>query len=802
MNLLRDLRYGVRILTRNRLFALAALAVIALGIGATTAVFSVVRAVLFRPLPYSQPAALVALRADSGRGTQQPGLSTQEFVALRERTDLFDTLATIVGVDANLTGVDDMELVPAASFSDDLFGTLGVSSALGRLPSSQDDVRSQFVATIAISYELWQRRWQGDPSIIGRRIEVNNFVTTVAAVIPKGFELNFGPGVSVPRHVDVWFPNDTRNDTPTAIQHAAIGRLRRGVTVRAAQNAINILATRFVADHLGDYKTGPLRLTVVPLIDDVVRDVKPGLVALAGAVAFVLLVACANLTNLLLARACSRTREFAIRTAVGASRAHVIRQLTIESLLLAAIGGAAGVLLASWGVDILTRLAPAAVPRINAVRIDGTVVLFAAGVSVAASLVFGLVPAWQTTRTDIVGTLKHDPAARSSVTRGLLVASQLALSLILLVGAGLMMRTFIRTRAISPGYDAPRILTMSTQLAFRQFRTSEDRQAFYQRAVAAVKALPGVASASLVSPLPLADYVTYRRVAIGPDAPEIVTYQPTVFPDYFRTMGIRLRDGREFTATDAVTPQGMPIIIDHMLAGQLWPGLRAVGRRLLLSPHPTTEQWGDIVGVVDHVRAQDLHAEGLPQIYVSYLHRPSVTMAMVVRTQGDPRRLAASVKQTVERLRPGRPSHQARPLQESVDAQRAGSEFIFAVLAAFAGLALILTALGLYGVVAYSTARRTREIAVRRALGASARGVVTLVVREGAGWICLGLAAGALGARGLSRSLESLLFEVRPTDAATFILVALLLTIVALVAAVIPAISAVRVDPLLALRSE
>jgi predicted permease len=545
-----------------------------------------------------------------------------------------------------------------------------------------------------------------------------------------------------------------------------------------------------------------MRLTVSGLSDDLVRDVRPALLALAGAVTFVLLVACANLTNLLLTRACARTRELAVRTAVGASRGQIVGQLAIESLVLAAAGGAAGALVASWGVSALMRFAPLSMPQRESVAVSPGLVLFAIGLSLACALVFGLVPAWQVTRTDLATSLKFDPAARSRVTRGLLISGQIALSLVLLVGAGLMARTFMMLTRSSLGYQADRVLTMRAQLAFRKFSKREDMLAFYQRAVAAVSAIPGVERASVMSPPMLRDFVTYRRVALDGRAAEIATTTFTVFPDFFRTMGISLREGREFAADDKTTPARTPVIIDRGLAGQLFPGRSAIGRPVLLSPHATSEQWGEVVGVVDHIRSTDVRTDGLPQLYVTWPHRPSTDMMFVVRAHGDPRTIAGDVRNTVERLGPGRPAHPPEPLQQLVDDQRADTRFALFVLSAFAALALLLTAVGVYGVVAYATARRTREIAVRRAIGASAPQIVALVIGEGLAWTAAGVVAGAFGARVLARSLGSLLYGVSATDAPTFVAVAALLTAVALAAAAIPAIRSTRVDPMLALRSE
>ncbi|HEY2153858.1 MAG TPA: ABC transporter permease [Vicinamibacterales bacterium] len=801
MNLVRDLRFAIRLLARNRAFAIAAILVVALGTGATAAVFTVVRAVLLRPLPYAKPDRIVAVRVDSSRGTQQTTLTTQEFQAVEARSDLFESVASYTGVDGSLTGVDDMEILSAASITETFFDVLGVTPFLGRTLTLKQDFGPQFVSGVMISYELWQRRWHGDATLIGRHIEFNNIDAAVVGIMPAGFSLQFGPGAGVGRHVDLWFPYAV-GGAATVPCCPAIARLRDGVTLAQARGALRELARGLVAAHPGDYRTGTMTMTATTLPEDLVRDIRPALLALTGAVVFVLLVACANLTNLLLTRACARTRELAVRTAIGASRGQLVRQLVVESVVLAAIGGAAGSLVATWGVHTLMLFAPASMPQRDSVTVDFRVTLLAIGLSLTSALIFGLVPAWQVTRTDLTASLKADPAARSKVTRGLLVSGQLALSLMLLVGAGLMARTFLTLTRAPLGYQPERILLLRGQLAFRKFPARDQLIAFQQRAVDALAALPGVERASAMTPPMLHDILIYRRVALRGDTPETATVTTTVFPDFFRAMGITLRDGREFTADDKTTKERTPVIVDRGLADQLFPGRSAIGRFVLLSPHATSEQWAEIVGVVDHIRLNDVRADGLAQLYVTAPHRPSTDVTFVVRTTGDPRALALDVKNTVERLGPGRPAHVAEPLQDLVDAQRADTRFALFVLGTFAVLALVLTAVGVYSVVAYSTARRTREIAVRRAIGASPFHIVTLVVGEGLGWTALGIAAGAFGARILARSLASLLYGIGTTDVPIFVATAIGLGAIALVASALPAIRAVRVPPMLALRSE
>jgi putative ABC transport system permease protein len=479
-----------------------------------------------------------------------------------------------------------------------------------------------------------------------------------------------------------------------------------------------------------------------------------------------------------------------------------MRQLVTESVLIAALGGAAGLVLASLSVRALMGLAPGDLPHRELVGIDAVVVLFSLAVTAGSCLAFGLVPAWHAAQWDVNRSMKEDPASRSTVTRGALVAGQLALALVLLVGAGLLARTFISLRQAPLGYDPSRLLTAHVQLTFSRFRERDARLAFYDRVAAAVRALPGVEAVGFAVPGPLDGLTVYRRVAVDGQAAEIATYQPTVLPGYFDAMRIRLRDGRDFLAGEKTTRDRTPIIVDDGLARLLVPDGRAVGQRVLLSPHASSEQWAEIVGVVDHVRVQDVRNDGLPQLYVSFDHRQMFNSSLVVRTSGDPHAMTSAVKQTVEQLGPGRPVHKVAALQDLVDAQRADTRFALLVLTVFAALALVLTAIGVYGVVAYATSRRTREIALRLALGADARTIVALVVREGALWTALGLTAGIVGARVLTQSLTALLVDVTPGDPVTFAAVVALVAATAIVATIIPALRAVRVDPMLALRAE
>jgi putative ABC transport system permease protein len=804
MTIWRDLRFGFRLLARNPSYSIAALAVMALGIGATTAVFSVVRAVLLQPLPYREPDRLVLFRADGPGVARQALLTSYELEAIRARPDLFESVAVIGESEGNLTSPDDMEAVPGASASENFFETLGVKPLLGRAVS-RVDFGVQWVTGVDISYELWQRRWQGDPAVVGKPIEVNNIPMTVIGVMPRGFRVNLGPGVVLPTRIDVWYPRGAGYDVDPARSHIAIARLKAGVAVAAAQSAVDGVVRQVAAAHAASYSTGPVRLSLAPLDREVVSDAKPALLALMGAVAFVLLVACANLMNLLLARACARTRELAVRAAVGASRGQLVAQLAAESAVLGILGAGLGLIVAQWGVDILLRLAPATLPRRETIAVDAGVALFAVAVSLACSVVFGLVPAWQATSADVIGSLKQDPssARHSGTTRGLLVAAQLALSLTLLVGAGLMMRAFVSMRSVPLGFDPSRAITMNVHLQKQRFSgdNNEDskvkRLAFYRRLVDTVRQIPGVERAGAGLFVPLSGGPIPRRVAEAPGRPDHPVAGAIALAGFLESLKVPLAAGRYFTPDDDNRPV---VIVDRTLAEELWRGAPAIGRQMqiadALGRHPV-----EVVGVVQHVQLEGLRTPGLPEVFMTYASSSYSDLNIVVRG-ANPMALVAPVEAAVQQMGPGRPVHDVRALEDYVDDASADTRFALFVLGVFAALAVVLTAVGVYGVVAYATARRTREIAVRRALGADATTIVALVVRDGAGWTIAGLAVGAAGARLLTRYLESLLFQVKPNDPATVIGVAVLLSAVAFVATVLPALRAVRVDPMLALRTE
>jgi putative ABC transport system permease protein len=798
--MLRDFRFGLRLLARHRLFTSAALTVMALGVGSTTAVFTVVRAVLLRDLPYREPHRLVLFRADLPGYVRHPLLTPAELSALRDRSDLFESVAAINESRANLTSADDMEAVTAVAAADNFFDTLGVRPALGRFVTRQDI--SGGIQAVTIGDDLWRRRFHADPGIVGRTLEIEGRAVTVAGVLPADFRLYLGPGVNVPSRIDVVFPRVKGWDDDPARSTVAIARLRPGVTAGAAQAEIDATIASVVAANPTPYRAGPARITASAIDRDVVSDVRPSLLALAGAVSFVLLVACANLTNLLLARATARGREIALRISIGAAPVQIVRQLLAEGLVIGALAACGGLLLARWAIAALVRLAPATLPRLEGIGIDMPVAAFAVAVSLLCALAVSTLPAWRAARADVAATLKSPVTAASAArgTRGLLMAGQVALSLILLAGAGLMGRAFVNMRQAPLGFDPRGAVTMTVQpQRFERGTLAEARAArlvFYHQLADAVRQLPGVEQAGVGLPVPLSGPPLTQRVAIDSDAPEYPVDGAIAFAGYLEALRVPLVAGRYFAASDDDKPV---VIVDERLAKTLGPR-GAAGQRVQVIT-ALGRQWAEIVGVVRHVQMRGLREDDLPQIWMTYGIRSYAALNIVVRG-AQPAALVDPIRRTIQHLGPGRPVRDTRLLDDYVADASADTRFALFVLGAFAIVAVVLSAVGVYGVVAYVTARRTREIAVRLALGAAPGRVVGLLMQDGLAWIAAGLAAGTAGAFALTRYLESLLFRVGATDPLTFVAVATVLAWVAAAATALPAIRAVRIDPMRSLRSE
>jgi len=813
----RDLRFAARGLWRSPGFTAITVATLALGIGANTAIFSVVNAVLLRPLAYRDPAQLVALRGVvEVRGLNDVRNSAPEYQDFRSEIPALTDVAAAWPISINLTALGDPERIQAAVVSSNYFQVLGTAPALGRNFTADDD-QGRIGYVVIISWDLFQQRFGGDRSVIGKTVRLDDDPMTIIGVMPPGFRHPLENGASP---MEVWCPVELGNTDPQFIGDRrarvfeVIGRLKPGATVTEAQAQLDALSTRLESRYPDVYPAAlGWRAAALPLSERVVGDVRPALLVLLGAVAFVLLIGCANVANLMLARATGRTREIAIRTALGGDRLRLVRQLLTESLLLAALGGALGLLVAVWGTSALGRLAALYLPRAREIAIDGPVLAFTVVLILVTGIAFGLFPALQASRPDLQDVLKD--SAKGSAgggrtrMRAVLVVAEVAVALVLLAGAGLLLRSFQRLVAVDPGFDPERLLTMQVWLpvpndnAKGRYFTQEQRVGFYDRAVAAVRQMPGVTGAALVSRLPYSGRNDARFKIEGrpvSDAQLLPSAEVRlVSPDYFRTMAIPVLQGE-------IMPDGVDSLsstyamVNRTLAEREWKGQSPIGQRIQLVGFggPTAT----IVGVVNDVRQGAPDQPPLPEFYLSYRLVAGQEMSLVVRTAGDPDALADRVVQSIRSVDPTQPVFGVKSMARLLANAEAERRFSLLLLSLFAAIALLLSSLGIYGVMAYSTSQRRHEIGIRMALGAATPDVLRLVLQQGMRLVLLGLAIGLFGAWALSRVLAGQLYGISARDPFTYAAVALLLGTVAFAATWLPARRATRVDPMISLRSE
>jgi len=815
--ILRDLRFAARGLWRSPGFTAITVATLALGIGANTAIFSVVNAVLLRPLAYRDPAQLVALRGVlEVRGLNDVRNSAPEYQDFRSEIPALTGVAAAWPISINLTALGDPERIQAAVVSSNYFQVLGTAPALGRDFTADDD-QGRIGYVVIISWDLFQQRFGGDRSVIGKTVRLDDDPMTIIGVMPPGFRHPLENGASP---MEVWCPVELGNTDPQFIGDRrarvfeVIGRLKPGATVTEAQAQLDALSTRLESRYPDVYPAAlGWRAAALPLSERVVGDVRPALLVLLGAVAFVLLIGCANVANLMLARATGRAREIAIRTALGGDRLRLVRQLLTESLLLAALGGALGLLVAVWGTSALGRLAALYLPRAREIAIDGPVLAFTAVLILVTGIAFGLFPALQASRPDLQDVLKD--SAKGSAgggrtrMRAVLVVAEVAVALVLLAGAGLLLRSFQRLVAVDPGFDPERLLTMQVWLpvpndnAKGRYFTQEQRVGFYDRAVAAVRQVPGVTAAALVSRLPYSGRNDARFKIEGrpvSDAQLLPSAEVRlVSPDYFRTMAIPVLQGE--TMPDGVDSLSSTYaMVNRTLAEREWKGQSPIGQRIQLVGFggPTAT----IVGVVNDVRQGAPDQPPLPEFYLSYRLVAGQEMSLVVRTAGDPDALADRVVQSIRSVDPTQPVFGVKSMTRLLANAEAERRFSLLLLSLFAAIALLLSSLGIYGVMAYSTSQRRHEIGIRMALGAATPDVLRLVLQQGMRLVLLGLAIGLFGAWALSRVLAGQLYGISARDPFTYAAVALLLGTVAFTATWLPARRATRVDPMISLRSE
>jgi putative ABC transport system permease protein len=803
MKLIQDIRYGIRSLARNPGFAVIALLTLALGIGANTAIFSVVNAVIIRPLPFADPESIVwvwdTIRPDTPAPTSLP-----EFLDWKEQNKSFEYLAAFQGGNMFLDAGEGTEDVPVGIVTPQMFSLFRVNPILGRTFTDEETLPGRFRVAV-LGHSLWQTRFGSDPNVVGRTIQLSGRAYTIIGVM--------SPGFSFPERTMLWRPLPI---DPTALDRGphylrVVGRLKAGVTLDQAQAEMSPLAARLSQQY--PEKTSGHGVKLNTLTEVLVGDIGLSLFILLGAVGFVLLIACANVANLMLARIGGRQREIAVRTALGASRLRIVRQLLTESLMIAVAGGGAGLLLAIWAVSWLVSLGPETIPRLHEISVDTRVAGFTLLVSAATGVLFGLAPALRISKPAVTDALKESgrttAGLRKNRLRSALVVSEVALSLVLLVGAGLLIRSFAKLNQIDPGFNADRVLTLGVSLLPNKYPTEEQVATFYSQALERLATVPGVTSAAAISDLPFSgnntsDYFTIEgRPPIAKESEPLTEYR-VVTPRYFQSMGIPLLAGRDFSEADTKQSPNVVVINDEFVRRH-FGSENPLGHRLKLQGQARDPLL--IVGVVANVRHFGLDDQPTADAYVPFLQDPLSlnyrSLTIVARTSsGDPGAVAGSLRAALTSMDKSLPVYAVKPMTEYVGDSLARRRFNLILLTAFSGLALLLAAVGIYGVISYSVIQRTHEMGIRMAIGAQRSDVMKLIVRQAMILALAGVVIGLLASWALTRLIKSLLFNVSVTDPLTFAVIAVLMILIALLACLIPARRATKVDPLIALRYE
>ena len=805
--LLQDLRYAIRMLTKKPAFTCVALLTLTLGIGANASVFTVVNAVLLHPLPYKNADQLVMVWHNYSESLSRASVSPPAYIEYRDQTKSFENVAAFTNWNVNLTGPWEPERIQGFRATANFFPTLGVDAAIGRtfLPE-EDQVGHNRV--VVLSSGLWKRRFGSDPNIVGKPITVNGADYNVIGVLPSGFQFV--------QNVELWTPIAF---TPAAIaprQHGneylgVVARTKSNLTIGQAQAEMDTLSDKLRPEFYSHAKKWHVSLQ--SMRDHLAGDIRPALLILMGAVGFVLLIACTNVANLLLTRATIRQREMAIRTALGASRGRIIRQLITESVILAGIGGVLGLLLAFWTSRLLVIGLPKELAQFvvgsNAIGVDFRILAFTMAISLATGVVFGLVPALQASNPNLNESFKETAGTIGggrNRLRGFLVVSEIALAIVLLIGAGLLIKSFVHLQTISPGFNSNYVLSMQVSLPFSKYNDSPKVIGFYRQLLQRVSTLPGVQSAGAISNLPLSGYEWNASFIVegqptGPGEAEPHGDPRAISPDYFRAMGIPLLKGRYFTGADSES--ALPVtIVDETLARRYWPNEDPIGKRIAFEGSDENPRWMQIVGVVGHVKHYGLDAESKVQYYYPYVQSTQQTMFVVVHTNGNPLNLTGALKDAVHGIDKDQPIYNITTMDDLLSKSLTQRRFSMMVLTVFAGIALLLAGVGIYGVMAYSVSQRSHEIGIRMALGAQRRDVLKLVISQGMLLTIIGVGTGLVGAFVLTRWITTLLYGISPTDADTFLWISLLIAFVSLVACYIPARRATRLDPVIALRYE
>jgi putative ABC transport system permease protein len=817
-----DLKYAIRALVRTPAFAAVAILTLALGIGGTTAIFSVVHGVLIKPLPYHEPERLANIWVDLGVGNQSlPAVSPNDFRDYQQRSRLFESFAAasgpgVVGSTGALSGTGDgreTEHVNVIPVTANFVALLGVNPMLGRHFTAQEEALGGEQVVI-LSYPLWKRRFAGDESIVGRRIRLDRTDHTVVGVMPAGFNLLLPTEAFLVTDADIWKPLRINYDLPRPRNltfFTVFGRLNADVTFEQAQGEMDEIARQLRREH-AEHESSDMRIRVVPLQHDIVKHASGALFSLLGAVAFVLLISCANVAHLLMARSNTRQHEIAIRSALGARRWRLVRQLATESVVLAAGGGILGLLLAQVTIRVLRAVDLGDLPRIDRVSIDGQVLLFTLGVSALTAILFGLVPAMRAARQDLNRTLRFSaslsPTRAQSKLRSVLVIGEVALALVLLIGAGLMMRSFVRLQRVEPGFDAARVLSFRMSLPIRR---GSDRLAFVNELERRLRALPTVTDVGFTTQLPLTGSGPLQPYAYDDTTARnwesATSDRRTVSIDYFRTMGTRVLAGRTFDGQDRTAAEAKDaparIVIDETLALKAWPEQSAIGKLLQINPNGSDGNlYGEVIGVVEHMRILDLTRAVRPQIWDPMFIGIPGTVYAVIRTESDPASLAAIVRQTITASDPEVAVDRVAPMSRYVAEGLGRARLSLGLMTAFGIVALVLAVVGVYGVISYSVGQRTREIGIRMALGEESRRVRNSILIEGLKLIAPSLAIGTFAAWVLSHFIADLLYETEAADPTTFAATALALFVVALAGCYIPARRATTVSPIRAIRAE
>jgi putative ABC transport system permease protein len=813
----QDIRYGVRSLWKRPGFTVVALITLALGIGANTAIFSVVNAVVLRPLPYAEPDRLMTLW-ETMPGSDHRSVAPGNFVDWRTQNRTFRDMAATFYANFNLTSDGEPDRIDGATITSNFMSLLGASAQLGRTFQAEDD-EHQDRSVVLISDGLWKRRFGADQNVIGRMITIDETPHTIVGVMSRGFQF--------PERSDLWVLGRNRGAVPTSLISQVptndwvherdahfirvIGRLRPGVTLSQAQSDIAAITRKAELDF--PKTNGGLGSNVVPLHAQVLGDVRGMLFILLGAVGFVLLIACTNVANLMLARATQRDREIAIRAAVGASRLNLIRQLLTESLLLSIAGGLAGLIVSIWAVDLFVKLSPGDIPRLNEASVDLRLLGFTLLVSLLTGVGFGLLPAFAATRTNLNATLKEGGRKASEGrqrrgARNILVVTEIALAQVLLVGATLLAISYVRVTQIDPGFNPDRVLTAKIAPANKKYPDPKSRSAFYTTVLEHLQSLPGVESAGMVMSVPLSGSSMNRGFRVEgrpvPKADENVTMDfQIISPGYFGTLEIPVKQGRGLSPADTEASERV-IVISNAMARRYWPNEDPVGKRLMIGESSKDTSWRTIVGVVGDNRHASLSEAPVPTAFISYRQdfESWPRMGFVIKAKTDAAGLTSVVRRELNSIDPAQPLYAIEPMENLLQTSVAQRRFIMLLLGSLSAIAVILAMVGVYGVISFSVSERTQEIGIRMALGARAVNVLTMVLTQGMRVTLVGIVIGLGAAFALTRLLSSLLFEVSPTDLRTFSIVGVLLGVVAFFACYVPARRATKVDPLVALRCE